>query len=113
MNIVSLKAEKRTEFGSTASRNIRKSGMVPCVVYGSGTLEHFQVAPLDLRPLIYTPEFKLAEIDLDGTKLKCIVKDFDFHPVTDEIIHVDFLILNDDVIVKTDIPVAFRGISPG
>lgn len=113
MKIVSLKAEKRTEFGTKAAKAIRKSGKVPCVLYGADVLEHFQIAPLDLRPLIYSPEFKLAEIDLDGKIVKCILKDYDFHPITDEIIHVDFLALTAGVIVKADIPVSFRGVSKG
>jgi len=59
---------------------------VPCVIYGGDNVIHFSSAPSSFKQLIFTPEFKLAEITLDGTAYKCILKDAQYHPVTDEIV---------------------------
>lgn len=113
MNVVSVKAEKRQEVGSKNSKSIRREGKIPCVIYGGGKVDYFTVEINQVKGLIYTPEFKIAEIDLDGDVQRCIVKDLQVHPVTDEIVHIDFLRLVDDVKVKVELPLGFKGVSPG
>ena len=76
-------------------------------------VSHFSTKHGDVKTMIYTPHFKLAEIVLEGTTRKAIIKDIDFHPVTDEIMHMDFLELVDGHPVLADIPVSFKGVSPG
>jgi large subunit ribosomal protein L25 len=63
--------------------------------------------------LIFTPDFKIAEVNIDGNVERCILKEYQCHPVTEEILHIDFLRLKDGVDVKVDIPVRFKGTSPG
>ncbi len=113
MNVVNVKAEKRAQLGTKFARAERKKGLVPCVVYGPDTLMHFVVPKLDLRDVIYTPEFSYVDVELEGEKHRCILKSFELHPVTDDVLHVDFLKLKEGVPVKVEIPVSFRGPSKG
>ncbi len=113
MNVVNVKGQKREKLGTKYARAARKEGMVPCVVYGPDTLFHFVVPSLDLRDVIYTPEFSYVDIEVDGQTHRCILKEFVLHPVTDAILHVDFLVLKEGVPVKVEIPVSFNGPSKG
>ena len=113
MNVVNVKAEKRSEVGSKGSKAIRRAGRIPCVLYGGDNVEYFSVHPNGVKHLIYTPDFKIAEIEVDGATTRCIVKDLQIHPVTDDIVHIDFLRLIDDVKIKVELPVGFKGVSPG
>lgn len=99
--------------GSTSSREIRKEGKVPCVLYGQGDVKHFAVTPKSVKSLVYTPDFKIAMINIDGKEERCILKDIQFHPVTDVIEHIDFLKLTDGVPVKVSIPLKTKGVSEG
>ena len=111
MNTVSFTGIKRDV--SEKASTLRKEGRIPAVLYGGETLEHFSVTNNDIKGLIYTPDFKLGEVDLDGQKHKCIIKSIQWHPVTDNIEHVDFLAIEDGRKVKVDIPIRFKGASPG
>ena len=113
MEVMSLNAELRTGKGKAAAKAIRKENRIPCVLYGGDEIQHFTLAPLDLRDLIYTPEFKLVEINLDGQSYKCIIKAAQFHPVTDQIVHIDFLRLIDDHPIKIEVPISFEGVAIG
>ncbi len=113
MEIVAVKGQVRTDVGKKATKAVRKEGRVPCVIYGTQDTLHFSIDPKEVKPLVYTPAFKLAEVEIDGTTHKCIIKDIQFHPVSDEIVHIDFLSLTDGHKVKVEIPVGFEGISPG
>ncbi|NET39195.1 MAG: 50S ribosomal protein L25 [Cyanothece sp. SIO1E1] len=113
MEIVAVKGQARTDVGKKASKAVRKEGRVPCVIYGTQDTLHFSIDPKEVKPLVYTPAFKLAEVELDGGTHKCIVKDIQFHPVSDEIVHIDFLSLTDGHKVKVEVPVGFEGVSPG
>ena len=113
MEIVSLKATPRTEVGSKNARAIRREGNIPCVLYGGDKAEYFSLEPGHVKHLIYTPDFKLALIDINGEEHKCILKDLQMHPVTDEVMHIDFLKLVDGTPIKVEIPIGFKGESPG
>jgi len=113
MEVVQVKAETRDHVSKSATKALRAEGKVPCVMYSKKGVKHFASVTQDLKELIYTPEFKLAEIDVDGATAKCILKDLQFHPVTDELLHVDFQELVEDHPVKVEIPVRFKGTSPG
>lgn len=110
---MSLNASPRTSLGKSATKAVRKEDRVPCVLYGGEEIQHFTVAPLDLRELVYSPKFKVVEIDLDGTKHRCILKDVTFHPVTEKIIHIDFLRLIEEHPIKIDVPISFEGVAIG
>ena len=111
MNVVAIKAESR-DLNSKAS-TIRNSGKIPAVMYGGGEVVHFSTTHNDVKPAIYTPDFKITEIEVDGKKHRCIVKDIQFHPVTDAIEHIDFLEIEEGRMVKVELPVRFKGVSPG
>ena len=114
MVTVKVNGTQRTEFGTKAAKDARKSGLVPCVLYGPHKENiHFTVKPHDVRGLVYTGDFKLAELDIDGNIHRSIVKAVDFHPVKDTIDHIDFLLLEDGQTVKVEVPLRFTGTSPG
>ena len=99
--------------GKKATKAVRKEGMIPCVLYGMNEANHFAVKPNDVKKLVYTPDFKLADVNIDGASTKCFIKDIQFHPVTDEIVHIDFLKLIDGHPIKLDVPIRFVGTSAG
>ena len=98
---------------SVNAKQIRKSGKIPAVLYGPDINESFTVTHNEVKKLIFTPDFRIGEVEVGGGKHQCIVKDIQWHPVTDEIIHIDFLALKDGTKVKVEIPVKFKGVSPG
>jgi len=113
MQTVTVNGVGRSDVGKKATKAVRNEGMIPCVLYGMQEANHFAVKPNDVKHLIYTPEFKLADINIDGASTKCFIKDIQFHPVTDEIVHIDFLKLIDGHKVKLEVPVRFTGTSEG
>ena len=114
MVTVKVNGTPRNEFGKKATSDVRRAGLVPCVLYGPHKDNvHFTVKPHDVRDLVYTGDFKLAELDIDGKTHRCIVKDVDFDPVKDTIQHMDFLLLDDGQTVKVEVPLRFTGTSPG
>lgn len=113
MQIVSINTASRSEIGRKGTKEVRKNGRIPAVMYGGGEVVHFSTTFKDVKPIVYTPDFKVAELDIDGAKHKAILKDIQFHPVTDEVTHIDFLRLIDGVKVKVNLPVRYEGTSPG
>lgn len=114
MEIVQINVESREDIGKKAAKSIRKSGKIPAVIYSKKNgVTHFTTTHKDVKSMVFTPEFKLAEISLNGTTHKALLKEVIFHPVTDEIQHLDFLELIDGQPLKADIPVKFKGTSPG
>ena len=113
MQVVSVPVTERTNTGKRAAKEFRSQGLVPVVLYGGDKVDHFGVKLNDVKSLIYTPEFKLAEIKNGSETIKCIIKDMQFHPVTDELVHIDFLRLVDGHPIKVEVPVRFKGTSPG
>jgi large subunit ribosomal protein L25 len=113
MNSVAISSKERSEVGTKYSNLYRKAGSIPAVIYGSGDPQHILVDLSEVRHLIYTPEFKLAEITVGGGKIKTLVKDVQYHPTSDEILHIDFLTITEGTPVKVEVPVKFTGTSPG
>jgi len=113
MQIVNIEAQKRESFGKKNTNKLRKEGLVPAIIYGGDNNTAISVTPKAVKSLVYTPDFKLAEIDVDGEKNKCILKDIVFHPITDEIVHIDFLRVIPGTPIKVEIPIGFKGKSPG
>jgi len=111
METIALKVETRDVKVKAAT--IRKAGRIPAVIYGGEHLEHVSTHINEVKHLIYTPAFKLAEVDTGTKKLNCIVKDVQYHPTTDNIVHIDFLAIENGRKVKVEIPVKFKGESPG
>ena len=113
MKAVSVSGSLRENVGKKDAKSLRKQGLVPCVLYGKGEQKHFSVDKRSFKNLIYTPETNYAEIDIDGTSYKAIVKDAQFHKVTDEILHVDFYEICDTKPIVVDIPLVTVGNSVG
>jgi large subunit ribosomal protein L25 len=113
MKTIEVKAQNRTGLGKSQTKNIRKGGLIPCIVYGNGETLHFSTEPLEIRDLIYTNEFRKANINLDGKSVECIIKDVQYHPVSDAILHVDFQTLTPGKAVKVNLPIRLVGTSEG
>jgi large subunit ribosomal protein L25 len=113
MKSITIKGSKRESVGKVATKALRNAGMVPCVIYGGDKLVHFSSEELAFAKLVYTPKVYTATIIVDGEKIPTILKDIQFHPVTDKIIHADFYQLFDDKEITMRIPVNLIGTSPG
>ena len=112
MKTFALSSEAR-DTSKIANRALRNQGKVPCVLYGGEKQLYFSVKENDLNKLVNTPEVYIVEVDVDGTTYKAVLQDIQFHPVTDRIIHVDFLQVFDDKEVTMNIPVTFIGSAIG
>jgi len=97
------------ETSKIANRALRHQGKVPCVLYGGEKQVYFSASENDLNKLVNTPDVYLVKIDVDGDSFQAILQDIQFHPVTDRILHVDFLQVFDDKEVTVSIPVNFIG----
>ena len=113
MKEVSLSGSLRSNVGKKDAKAVRVAGEVPCVIYGTGRQIHFSVKHVDMEKLVYTPNIYIININVDGTEMRTIIQDIQFHPVTDKIQHVDFIELQADKKVKVNIPVILFGRSPG
>jgi large subunit ribosomal protein L25 len=113
METVVINGTPRTELGKKATRALRKAGNVPCNLYGGKETLNFYAPASEFRKLIYTPDFRVAEINLNGSTYKAIVKDSQFEPVKDGLMHLDFQELLDNVKVKVYIPLKLTGTPKG
>jgi large subunit ribosomal protein L25 len=113
MKSLAISAEVKNENGKSFSKNLRREGKVPCVVYGGESTLHIVVDEKEVNQLIYTPEVIVAEINLEGKTIRALVQDSQFHPVTDKTEHVDFLEVTDSKPVRVSLPVKFTGNSVG
>lgn len=109
MESVAIQGVLRKQTGKKGAKAVRNAGRIPAELYGGDTNIHFSTTQKEVKTLIYTPDFKLAEVNIDGETYKCIVKDIQFHPVTDEIVHIDFLRLIPGRTIKVDLPIAITG----
>jgi len=114
MKSITIKGSKRESVGKVATKALRNAGKVPCVLYGGDQALHFSADELSFSKLVYTPNVYTASIELEnGDKFKAILKEIQFHPVSDKILHVDFYQLSEDKEVTMDIPIRLIGSSPG
>lgn len=113
MKTIAISGSPRENVGKRDAKELRYEGKVPAVLYGGKEQQHLAVVITDLRDAIYTPEANFVEIDVNGTKTKAIIKDLQFHPLTDVLLHVDFLQLFEDKEILMEIPVKLTGTSPG
>lgn len=106
---------RRANLDSASLNEIRESGNIPCVVYGPGIPEqiHFYSPAILFRDLIYTPEVHLVELNIEGTIIKAVLKEAQFHPVSEALLHVDFMAYTEEKPIKFEIPVKVTGSSPG
>jgi ribosomal protein L25, Ctc-form len=113
MKTIEIKGLLRKELGKKSSKKLRKEGNVPCVIYGKEVNIHFEAHENSFKNLVYTHEAHLVKLDLEGQEYKVVLHDMQFHPVTDKIIHADFVQIFDKKPVIIDIPVTVIGDSEG
>ncbi len=113
MKSIAISGSRRENVGKRDAKELRYEGKVPAVLYGGADQIHFAVSAADLKGLVYTPDVHFVDIDVEGTKAKAILQDIQFHPLTEQILHVDFLRLNDTKPFVMEIPVKLTGTSPG
>lgn len=113
MKIVSLSGSPRANVGRKDANDLRRSGKVPCVLYGGKEQITFSAEEADFKNIIYTPEVCFVEIEVNGNKHKAVLQEAQFHKVSDKLIHADFLELHDNKPVVMEIPVKLSGTSEG
>ncbi len=113
MKTITIEGQLRTEHGKAATRQLRSQQLVPGVIYGGAQEVNFSAPAKAFKPLVYTPNFQLAEVMVDGKTYRCILKDLQFDKVSDELIHVDLLELVEDRKVIASIPLKFVGAATG
>jgi large subunit ribosomal protein L25 len=113
MKTITIEGQLRTETGKKATRQLRSQGLVPGVIYGGAQEVSFAAPVLNFKSIVYTPEFQIAEINVDGKSYRCILKDIQFDKVSDELSHVDFMELVEDKKVTATIPIKFTGAAAG
>ena len=120
MKQIAISGTARTDFGKKASREIRRNGSVPCVIYGekkdaNGMPEaiHFTVSEKEINKIVYTPHIYLIDINIDGTDHKAVIKEIQFHPVKDNVLHVDFYEVNAEKPIVMAVPIAPKGLAEG
>ena len=120
MKSIEIKGSLRTETGKKATHSLRKENGVPCALYGIQKDEngkpvatHFTVTVEGLRKLVYTPHIYVVDLNIDGKVVNAIMKDIQFHPVTDAILHVDFLQIDEANQIVMEVPVKLEGLAEG
>ncbi|MES1226338.1 MAG: 50S ribosomal protein L25 [Bacteroidota bacterium] len=113
MKSITIEGQLRTGHGKQDTRQLRSQGNVPGVIYGGAKEISFYAPAIAFKTLIYTPEFQFAEVKLDGTTYRCILKDLQFDKITDHLIHIDLMELVEDKKVIATIPLKFTGTSVG
>lgn len=120
MKQISINGTARTELGKKATKEIRKNGNVPCVIYGEKKDEngapvaiHFTVNEKEINKLIYTPHIYLVDINIDGVDHKAVLKEVQFHPVKDNVLHVDFYEVHAEKPIVMGVPVQAQGLAAG
>lgn len=114
MKTILLKGESRGELGTRTAKALRSEGKVPCVIYSEGKeATHFAVYQADFKNLVYTPNVYKVRINLDGTNHEAILQDIQFHPVSDAILHADFMSVDANKKVVMEVPIRVVGNSPG
>lgn len=120
MKSIQIQGSARTETGKKATRDLRRNDSVPCVLYGSQKDEngkqiatHFSVTIDGLRKLVYTPHIYVVDLNIDGKIVNAVMKDIQFHPVTDAILHVDFYQIDENNPIVMEVPVQLEGLAEG
>jgi large subunit ribosomal protein L25 len=113
MKSITINGSKRESVGKKATKALRNAGQVPCVLYGGDQPVHFSAAELAFSKLVYTPNAHTVVIALGDTSFNAVLQDIQFHPVTENILHIDFYQLFDDKEIAMDIPVVLTGNSVG
>jgi large subunit ribosomal protein L25 len=113
MKSIEITASKRAAEGKKEINKLRAEGQVLCNLYGGDENINFSAPELSFRDLVYTPDVYIVKLNIDGAEYEAIMQDIQFHPVTDKILHIDFLQVFPDKAVTMDVPVKITGTSEG
>jgi large subunit ribosomal protein L25 len=113
MKSIAISGSPRENVGKRDAKELRYQSKVPAVLYGGATQTHFSVSAADLKPVVYTPNVHFIDLEVSGVKAQAIIQDLQFHPLTEQILHVDFLQLDPAKPVTIEIPIKLTGSSPG
>ncbi|MCM4161133.1 50S ribosomal protein L25/general stress protein Ctc [Antarcticibacterium flavum] len=114
MKSLTIKGSKRESVGKRSTKDLRNAGKVPCVLYGGGEPLHFAADEIAFKDLVYTPDVHTVVLELgNGDKFDAVLQDIQFHPVTDNILHMDFYQIFEDKEITMEIPVHTKGVARG
>ena len=114
MKEISVKGQQRTDTGKKATKLLRKEGLIPCNLYGEAeTALSFSTSMSEIRKAIYTPDVYVVNLNIDGKEHKAIIKELQFHPTTDALMHADFYEINEKKAITIGIPVKLNGLAQG
>jgi len=114
MKSITINGSKRESVGKKATKALRNAGEIPCVLYGGNDVIHFSAPSIAFKDLVYTPDVHTVNLVLnDGKKANAVLQDIQFHPVTDDILHMDFYKFEDDQEITMEIPIHAEGIPKG
>ena len=113
MKSITINGSKRESVGKKATKALRNAGEVPCVLYGGEQAIHFSAPDVSFNSLVYTPDVHTVVLEFDGVKHNAVLQDIQFHPVTDEILHMDFYEFGEDQEISIEIPVHAEGVPRG
>ncbi|MCL2247439.1 MAG: 50S ribosomal protein L25 [Lentimicrobiaceae bacterium] len=113
MKSVSISGSPRENVGKKDAKAQRANGLIPCVVYGGKEQLQFVVEETQFSHLLFTPEVKYVDLDVAGKKFEAVVQATQWHPVTDQLLHVDFLEVTEGKSVTIGLPIKITGTSPG
>ncbi|TCN72957.1 50S ribosomal protein L25/general stress protein Ctc [Acetobacteroides hydrogenigenes] len=113
MQNIELKGALRSDLGKKGAKDIRRSELTPCNLYGNGGNVNFTVVEKDLKDILYTPNAYIIDLNIDGKSEKAVIREVQFHPVTDEVLHIDFYRVTEDKPVVIEVPVKLNGSSDG
>jgi large subunit ribosomal protein L25 len=113
MQTIQINGTARNDFGKKFAKAARREGQVPCIVYGGGEEIAFSVDAKELGQLIYTPNSYIIELNIDGNVVKAVMREVQFHPVREQILHVDFYRVQEGKPVAVNVPVRLTGNAEG
>ncbi len=113
MKTFQLEGSLRENVGKKAAKSYRSEGQIPCVLYGGKEVVHFTTTREGVRKLIYTPEVQIVSLNINGKKCNAILKDLQFHPVSENLLHIDFIEISENKPVIMEIPVVLEGLAEG
>src|SRR3954469_4977234 len=109
MKSIAITGTRRAADTKQETKRLRAEGKVPCVLYGGTEQLHFSAPALTFRNLVYSPEVFLVDLNIDGATHRAVMREVQFHPITDRLNHIDFLAITEDKKVTIEIPVKLKG----
>ncbi|MCW0481398.1 50S ribosomal protein L25/general stress protein Ctc [Gaoshiqia sediminis] len=113
MKSVTINGSQRAALGKKDAKKLRNDEKVPCVLYGGEEPVHFQADAAEFRKIVYTPNVYMIDLNIEGTSHKAIMQDIQFHPVAEQILHIDFLKVDEEKPLKIEVPVKVEGYAKG